>query len=435
MNAAPLDLGLVLASVAAILGVMAAVRRVGARRGWSAELQRKCVHLATGLYALCLPFLFTEDWPVMLLVAVSLVAMLVLRLPRLAAGGIGGAIHGVGRASHGEMFMAASVGLLFVLSAAEPVLYVLPLAVLTLSDAAAALTGTRYGRKHFRVEEGAKSWEGVTMFFLVTLILSMVLLLLLSGIDRERVVLLSFLVAAFGTLVEADSWRGLDNLFIPVGLNLVLAANWETPPLQLAALAVVFVAALAGTMALAPALRLTRHAARSYAVLVFLVCATTDAHNAILPVLAVCAHLAARSLRPCRSAYPDLDLLAVAAGVALLWLFVGEYLGTNALDAYNLTFAGAALVFVGLAAGPRRHLALFALPVAAGLTLLVAEWNAARVQSGGGALWPWVLASLGLCAAAAASRPDLFDRHRASRAVAAAMPVPVALFAMRVLHP
>lgn len=431
---AALDLGLVLASVAAILGVMAAVRRIGARRGWPAELQRKCVHLATGLYALCLPILFTEDWPVMLLVAASLAAMLVLRLPRLAAGGVGGAIHGVGRASHGEMFMAASVGLLFVLSAAEPALYVLPLAVLTLSDAAAALTGTRYGRKHFRVEEGAKSWEGVTMFFLVTLILSMVLLLLMTEIGRERVVLLSFLVAAFGTLVEADSWRGLDNLFVPVGLHLVLAANWETPPLQLSLLAAGFVAALAATMALAPALRLTRHAARSYAVLVFLVCATTDAHNAVLPVLAVSAHLAARRLRPCRSPYPDLDLVAAAAGVALLWLFLGEYLGRNALNAYNLTFAGAALVFVGLAAGPRRRFALpAALAAAVGLVLLVAEWNAPRVQWGG-ALWPWVLASLGFCAAAAALRPDLFDGHRASRAVAAALPVPLALFASGVFH-
>ncbi len=126
--------------------------------------------------------------------------------------------------------------------------------------------------------------------------------------------------------------------------------------------------------------------------------------------------------------------MAVVAGVALLWLFLGEYSGWNALNAYNVTFAGMALVSAGLAAGRRWHLVLPALAAAAGLTLLVAEWNAARVQWGA-PFWPWVLASLGLCAAAATLRPRLFDQRRASRAAAAAMPMPLALFAIKVLHP
>ena len=100
--------------------------------------------------------------------------------------------------------------------------------MLTLSDAAAALIGTRYGRKLFAVEAGTKSLEGVAMFFLVTWIVAMVLLLLMTDIGRVNVVLLSLAVAAFGALVEADSWRGFDNLFVPVGIHLFLARHLET---------------------------------------------------------------------------------------------------------------------------------------------------------------------------------------------------------------
>ena len=53
------------------------------------------------------------------------------------------------------------------------------------------MIGTRYGRKQFAVEAGTKSLEGVAMFFLVTWIVAMVLLLLMTDIGRINVVLLS----------------------------------------------------------------------------------------------------------------------------------------------------------------------------------------------------------------------------------------------------
>ena len=45
-----------------------------------------------------------------------------------------------------------------------PVLYVLPILILTLCDAASALVGSRYGKRIFRIEEGSKSIEGVVVF-------------------------------------------------------------------------------------------------------------------------------------------------------------------------------------------------------------------------------------------------------------------------------
>ncbi len=53
------QLGLILASVALLIVIMGAVTLAGRRYAWSAEVQRKCVHVATGLYALTLPLTFS----------------------------------------------------------------------------------------------------------------------------------------------------------------------------------------------------------------------------------------------------------------------------------------------------------------------------------------------------------------------------------------
>ncbi len=384
------NLLLVAGSISAMLGLLAGTKWLGRRHGLSVELQRKCVHIGTGLYALTLPLTFSERWPAVLLISLSLIVLLGLRLRRFAGDGISSAVHGVARKSYGELFLALSVGFLFFASQGQPVLYALPILVLTLSDAAAALTGTRYGRKHFQVEAGTKTWEGVTMFFLVTWILALILLLLMTEMDRSKVVLFSVMIAAFGALVEADSWRGFDNLFVPIGIHLLLANNLGTEPLQLGLLVAAFLATLAFVIAFAPLLGLTNHAARAYVVLVFLICCVTAPHNAILPVAAVFTHLLARNARPSRSPYPDLDLIAAVSGTALFWLFLGDYTGQNALNAYNLGFAGAAIGFLALL--PRRLMLLSAVgvPVIGAILFLVASANPAHSQWHG-PLWPWAL--------------------------------------------
>ena len=404
-----MNLLLIAGSISAMLGLLASVKWLGARYGLSVELQRKCVHVGTGLYALTLPLTFSERWPALLLISLSLVVLLGLRLRRFAGDGISSAVHGVARKSYGELFLALSVGFLFFASQGQPVLYVLPILVLTLSDAAAALTGTRYGRRHFQVVAGTKTWEGVTMFFLVTWILALVLLLLMTEMDRSKIVLFSVMIAAFGALVEADSWSGFDNLFVPIGIHLLLANNLDTAPLALGLLVLAFLAMLVFMLAFAPVLGLTNHAARAYAVLV------------------VFAHIVARNVRPCRSPYPDLDLIAVMTGAALFWLFLGNYTGQNALNAYNLGFAGAAIGFLALL--PRR-LALFAVLGVSAVTAIlffVAAANPSYTQWHG-PLWPWALGSLALCLAAVVLRPALFDRYRSVRVIGLSLAVPLILF-------
>ncbi|WP_159587358.1 diacylglycerol/polyprenol kinase family protein [Chelativorans xinjiangense] len=430
MSIAP-QVGLIALSMAMLLAIMMAVKWLARHFAWSAELQRKSVHVATGAYALTLPWMFANRWPVLVIAGGAAAVLLLLRTPVLARSGLGSTLHSVERHSYGDILLALAVGIVFFFSHGNPVLYVLPIAVVTLSDAAAAMTGVLYGSRFLSVETGTKSFEGSAMFFLVTWIVAMVLLLLMTDIARPNVVLLSLVIAAFGTLVEADSWHGFDNLFLPVGLHLFLSSHLETPPLPLLGLTLFFLATLLVVLILAPRLSLSNHAARAYTIAVFMICAVTEVHNALLPVLAILAHLAARHVRPCKSRYPDLDVLALVVVVAVFWLFVGRYADRNAISMYNLSFAGAALVFVVLAAGRRLALAgagavvLFAVSVAvAGRNLEAAAWH--------GPLWPWIAASFAVCLTIPLLWPQLLDRYRGPRTLALALPVPVTFFMAKV---
>jgi phytol kinase len=424
---------LVALSAAVLLAIMANVKLLGRRFEWPSEVQRKAVHVATGIYATCLPLLFSDRWPVLLLIGIAGSLMLVLRRPHFAKSGLGATLHGVERKSYGELLLAAAIAFTFSESLGRAVLYVLPMAVLTLADAAAALIGTRYGRRFFAVEVGTKSVEGVAMFFMVTWITAMVLLLLLTDIGRPNVVILSLVVAAFGALVEADSWHGLDNLFVPVGLYLFLAKYLEMPPLSLLLVTAVFAAVMAASSVLASRLGLTGHAARGYTILFFLIVSVTAPYNAILPWLAVMAHLAATKARPCGSSHPNLDFLGAASVVALFWLFAGELMGVNALNAYNLTFACVALLFVVVA---RSNMAL-ALASAVALYAAVTatmHWNSTSTH-GQVLAWWWIAASLAPCLLVPFAWPQLLSHQRSWRAFALASPLPLAAFASLVLLP
>jgi phytol kinase len=422
-------LGLIVFSIALLLGAMAAVKLLARRFELAPELQRKLVHVSTGLYALTLPLTFRDRWPVVVLILASIAVMLALRLPLFARSGLASTLHAVERKSYGEIYLSCAVGFLFFQSQDQPILYVLPILTLTLSDAAAALVGTSYGRKRFPVEGGVKSVEGVVAFFVVTWLLAMILLLAMTDAPRLSVIALGLLVAAFGALVEADSWRGLDNLFVPLSLYFLLAGNLNAPVADLALLTGLFIGAIAAMRLAAPLLKLSHHAARGYTILIFLVCSISHARDAILPVVAIFVHLLARRFRPCRSAYPDLDLLATIAGISLFWLFVGRYFQHSAIDLFDLTFAAMAAAFLALALdGSWRWLAIPAFVALMAGVVWLAGLNPSDEIAWHGLLWPWIVATLALSFAVPLLRPGWFDRFRSPRVLATAAALPFVLF-------
>ena len=434
---APLQIAIAFASVAVLLGLMAVVKRLAAARDISPEVQRKLVHMGTGLYALTLPWLFTDDWPVYMLVGLTLVVMAILRLPAFAKGGIGETLHGVERQSYGDILLALAVGTVFLLADGIAILYILPIATLTLADAAAALTGSRYGRKFFTVEDGQKSIEGSTAFFMITLVIAMVCLLLLSDVSRPNVILLAAMVAAFGTLVEADSWRGFDNFFLPAGLLVFLAMHMDSSWQQLTTLLGMFLIALVLFLRLAPQLGMTKHTARVYIIAAFLLISVTAFQNTILPLLVFVIHAIGNRSNPCKAAHPALDIVAAVALASFGWLAVGLVAEANALMFYGLMCVGLCVGLVAVTLGQFPIWTRMGVAAASGVLLFglysgLMQYNPAFVKWPGDIKFTGALV-VGLMVIGGALRPSLFDTHRAAKLTLLALVVPGLSYGIKVM--
>lgn len=426
---------LALGSISVLLGLMMAVRRLAQGVGLTAEVQRKAVHIGTGLYALTLPWLFPDRWPVYMLIAVTLGVMLVLRLPNVAKRGLGATLHGVARKSYGDILLALSIGICFFLSAGDTVLFVLPIAVLTLADAAAALVGSAYGKRLFQVEESQKSVEGSVVFFMVTLLIALIVLMLFSPYPPVNILMLSLMIAAFGTLVEADSWRGFDNLFLPLGLLVFLSTHGQSSIIELLLLAALFLLSLAGMKLLARPLGLRRHSARVYVVTVFMLLAVTAFQNALLPVMVLVAHAWARSRNPCAGKYSDLDVVAALALLSFGWLTLGNASGWNAVSFYGLHAMGLTMGLSALAVVPLRPLRrgavlLVIVALLFAMRLLVVAANPV-LSNWAEPLNPVALAVLGLMLLPSL-RPAFFHQMRVLKLTLLSAGIPLAVYLLSI---
>lgn len=428
-----LQVTLAAGSVGVLLGLMALVKRIADTWRINAEVQRKLIHIGTGLYALSLPWLFPERWPVYVLVGVTLAVMLVLRLP---GSKLGQTLHGVDRVSYGDLLLATSVGVCLFLAGDDVYLYVLPIAVLTLADAAAALAGSTYGKRFFQIEAGEKSIEGSVVFFVVTLLISIICLMLMTPFAPLNIIVVGLMVAGFGTLVEAASWRGFDNLFLPLGLLIFLAVHAASPLHDLLVLAGFFAACIVVFKTVAPRVGLTNHAARVYVIAVFLLLAVTDAQNAVAPILVLAAHAWSRIAAPGDGAYPDLDIVAGLALISFGWLVLGEASGWNAVSFYGLTAMGlvtglcalalsertVVVRITGLAAAAAVCCLIYA--AATGLNPVDATWN--------DPMWPVLLACLVVGGLFPSAMPRAYITARVSKLTLSALVIPLSTYAIAI---
>ncbi len=417
---------LALTSVLALLGLMAIVRGMAQKIGLNAEVQRKLMHVGTGLFTLALPWIFPDRWPVYMLIGVTVIVMMILRLPRFSKG-LGAALHSVERTSYGDFLLALSVGLCFLLAGENTLYYVLPIAVLTLADAAAALAGTTYGTKRYVIEDGDKSIEGSVVFFVVTLLVAIICFLFLSKLPPPNIMMLCLMVAAFGTLVESQSWRGFDNLFLPLGLLIFLKVHYYSALADLVMLAILFFAALVSFGVVGTKLGLTKHTTRVYVVAVFLLLAAANLQNTVLPIMVLAAHGWARTGSPCDSKYPDLDVVAALGLLGFGWLAAGNATGWDAISFFGLSAMGLAM---GLTSVALRAIPI-AIPLAAAVLYLTRNWSVSLNSEHSNWAEPLTalsLVSLAITAIVPLLLPQLLQRDRILRLTILALFLPLAYY-------
>ena len=227
-----LGMAVVLLALGALLGCLTLCRR------WAAphpELLRKLLHAGMGLVTLSFPWLFDDVWPVLILALFSIILLASLRLISPLKSSVGQVVGGVARSSLGEIYFPMAVAILWVFyvygpaegRAQQRLLYLIPLLLLTVSDALAALVGVAYGGHPYDTPDGSKSVEGSVAFFLSAFLCCHVPLLLLGERDRPETLLIAALLALLAMMFEAIAWAGLDNLILPLVAHLLLGIYWD----------------------------------------------------------------------------------------------------------------------------------------------------------------------------------------------------------------
>lgn len=222
----------VLLVLGALLGLMLGLRAWQRARSPNSELVRKLVHIPMGLLTLSFPWLFASPWAVTVLGGLAIAFLLALRLVMPLAKRLGKVLGSVERRSLGEVYFTSSIVALFWLATLSDVppteqrlLFVIPMLILTLADAVAALIGVRYGQTRYTTDEGFKSAEGSLAFFMAAFFSVHIPLLLFSPTGRAETLMIAIILGLLVMVLEAIAWRGLDNLFIPLGSFLLLSAH------------------------------------------------------------------------------------------------------------------------------------------------------------------------------------------------------------------
>jgi phytol kinase len=195
------------------------------RRFWSPhpEITRKALHAGSGLLTLSFPFLFHDLWPVLVLTTGSALVIAAFKfLPQIRRR-FGRVVDDVERTTLGELYFPLAVAIVFWLARGQSaLLYCIPMLVLTFADATGALIGLRYGLTRFT--GGHKSFEGSLAFAIVAFFCVHVPLLLFSDTGRVETLMIAITLALLVMLLEGTAWRGLDNLFLPIGGYFLLRA-------------------------------------------------------------------------------------------------------------------------------------------------------------------------------------------------------------------
>lgn len=177
-----------------------------------AEIARKIVHIGAGHVILIAWWQrIPTIWGVAASLGVSLLTLLSYRYPLFPS------ISGVGRKSWGTFFYALSMAILIaVYWPQQPAFAILGILIMTWGDGLAALVGKRFGRHPYVLWGSKKSWEGSLTMAGVSSMVTLFVLWLTFG-WHQHLWLITPTVGVAAMALETFSWRGVDNLTVPLG--------------------------------------------------------------------------------------------------------------------------------------------------------------------------------------------------------------------------
>lgn len=195
------------------------------RLGLKGEITRKFAHFSATLSTIAFPFLFTDHWYVLAL-AVFFFILLFFSRNKTALK----SIHDIDRKSVGSYMLPVAIYLTFLIyiefGEGQKIIFVLPMLILAISDPAAGILGLNLQRYNHNIElpgfQSKKTWLGSGSFFVSSLIISLFALYFYRTVFDLKTFWLALGIALVSTITELFSWRGIDNLSIPVSVLIML---------------------------------------------------------------------------------------------------------------------------------------------------------------------------------------------------------------------
>ena len=179
------------------------------------EFARKFVHIMAGSFIAFLPFWVSYGW-VSLLAVGFIAANLLNRYTPLFH-----AIHAITRKSWGDLLFGFAI-LITSLLRPNKWLFVGAILQVAVADGLAAVVGTHYGKKPYKLFDHYKSIIGTLAFF-VTSVLILTLVVTVGGVTaRAGIISLFLLIPISMTVLENLSGYGTDNILLPLGFLLLV---------------------------------------------------------------------------------------------------------------------------------------------------------------------------------------------------------------------
>ncbi len=187
------------------------------------EYSRIFSHVLAGLACLLMANLFTSQWYVISICIQSALFLLLTKKMELFK-----SHHKVKRNTNGSSFFFIGILAVYFIfeMKSEIALFLIPVAVLTISDPVASLTGLNRSSgfwPNFTGEKrSSKTYMGSLGFFTSTFILLIAGLLFFYAYSDWQLIIISLLLSLIATITELISPRGTDNLSIPLVLSISL---------------------------------------------------------------------------------------------------------------------------------------------------------------------------------------------------------------------
>lgn len=188
-----------------------------------AEYSRIFAHVMAGLSCLFMINLFTSHWYIFAICCQSALFLLITKKMELFE-----SHHKVKRNTYGSsiFFIGILAAYLIFKMKSEIAVFIIPVAVLTISDPVASLTGLNrrsgFWPNFTGEKRSSKTYKGSLGFFISTFIILLAGLSFFYTFANWHLIILSILLSIITTMTEVISPGGTDNLSIPLVLSVSL---------------------------------------------------------------------------------------------------------------------------------------------------------------------------------------------------------------------